>query len=203
MRQRKWIPGTPEHRAHMAEYMRGYRVGLRGTPKESKPNPAAAATKPCHECGHPIPPERFYYCSKKCLGSAANRRLRSKNRARYVEYSRKFRRERLEDARQSARNWRAKNPDYYKNQCACGRLKNKDARRCDVCRLSHEAWCKNNPACEIGYTHKHCRLCGEPMRRRWDEMCPICESERKHLGMSVDEFVRAAKKADDDGEIAA
>lgn len=202
---------TPEQRREYYRiYMAEYREGKRRTiqPVVSQPVVVVVAEPKggCWECGEPIPRERFYYCSKKCMSRAANRRLRAKNRERYAEYSRKFRLERPADSTQACRNWRANNPAYYKESCPeCGRPKNKEAQRCDACRLQLERTCKNNPACGIKYSHKHCQTCGEPMRRRWDALCGLCEQERQRLGLTVTQFRLAARRADasDEEDLAA
>ena len=204
----KW---TPEFtREYHRDYMRRRRAGLVEVQRKPKPKSQPAPPQPevvtpgCWECGKPVPSRRIYYCSRRCGCRAANRRLRAKNRDRYAEYSRKFRLENPQVARSAELNWRARNPLYYKDNCACGRLKNRKAVRCDACRLEFERPCRNNPSCGIKRSHKHCPTCGEPIWRRWDEFCVACAWECKRLNLTAAEFRAAAKRADaDDEELAA
>lgn len=180
---------TESERAYMRDYMRRRRAAS----KQPKPKPVGG----CLECGGPIPPRRYAFCSRTCSQRACNRRNRTKNRERFAGYTRLHRARHPEAVHESQRKYRESHPDYYKDACACGRLKVRKARRCDVCRTEHELTCQNNPNCGLKFSHKHCALCGEPMRRRWDEMCPACDKERLQLGMSIDEFITAAKRMEE------
>lgn len=80
---------------------------------------------------------------------------------------------------------------------------NKTATRCDNCRRRFEAPCRDNPSCGIQGSHKHCQLCYEPIRRRWDELCRFCEAEREKMNITVAEFKLLAYEQNRDVEVAA
>ena len=180
---------TPEaRRTYYREYMRRYRAGLAGfrfKPQVAEP-PAPLG---CLSCGQPIPADRFFYCSRNCAFRAASARYRRSHRAELNRKARQYRAENPLKVRAANRRWAHSNPGKAKRvPCACGGTKARGTARCFQCRLVFEKRCRRNPNCGIKRAHKHCG-CGEPIYRRWDALCVICEGERTKAGLTIAAFM--------------
>lgn len=173
-------PRTERERAYHREYMRKRRL-------EAKLG--KIIQNPCLVCGAERPRSRFFYCSDGCRKRAAGQRYWIKFRLTLVERGRKYRTEHPDIAREASARWRRQHPDYYKASCPeCGGQMNRGAKRCDPCRLGFERPCRDNRNCSVERSHKHCSSCWEPIYRRWDELCQVCEAERKRLRLTVLDF---------------